>query len=403
MGHGQAKVFLQFYADEPYLYGEDTIVNFLNGLSYVWDQLKNEGELIWRHVNDESLPPVTEGYLYASVWYTKSLRLLHNWAKQYPKLEVYICGPIVLHYDFNIGKDLPNLHFVRDSAEDLFFNGVTSKWNLEIPDIDKPIGYSVALTNGYGCYWGKCRYCKIMGALKYRDIETIPVIEHKHTKYIWIHTYSLPPNLMKKIYPTFENRQDVRYATYVRGDKDIIKALQETIPNLSIDPKYLGFDVGIEFPSDKMLNYMDKGLTVKEYLDFTKVAAENNIRLHFNLIVGWKPTDIDDVKSVEYFLNELSKISKPNTITANLYPLTIVSNRSMYSEYTLDELEPFKTDYDNIVIGMPKLNDKQKIATKQITELYHSYPFMKLHDLTGDSSTWKKNSYGGPEPERKDK
>jgi len=385
-------IFLQFFKEESYLYTENFIVNYLNGLSYVWNELKNKGKMIWKHVDDET-PIITEGIIYASVWYTKSLRILYSWAKQFPRLEVYICGPLILHYDLTVGKELNNFHINRQNAEDLFCNGKVSEWNIEIPKTTGPIGYSVALTNGIGCYWGKCRYCKIMGPLKYRNTDRIPVIEHDGLKCIWIHTYSLPPHLMKKLYPQFEKRDDVRYATYVRGDKYITKALKETIPMLSIDPKYLGFDIGIEFPTDKMLQYMDKGTTVKEYLDFIKVAASSDIQLHFNLILGWKQTDYDDLKAFEYFLNQLSKVSKPNTITVNIYPLTIVQDRKIRSDYTIDEIESFKSDYD-IFIGMPKQNETQKHINSEIRKLIHEYPFRMIHDLASPSSTWRKNSYG---------
>jgi hypothetical protein len=375
------------------------MTNFLNGLSYVWDQIKNQGEMIWKHVDDET-PIATEGIIYASVWYAKSLRLLYGWAKQYPNLEIFICGPIILHYDLRIGKDLPNFHVNKDNAEDLFCGGITSPWNIEIPNTMKgPIGYSVALVNGYGCYWGKCRYCKIMGQLKYRDINRIPVIEYDGLKYIWIHTYSIAPHLMKKLYPTFEKRDDVRYATYARGDKLITQALKETIPNLLIDPKYLGFDIGIEFPSDKMLQYMNKGSTVKEYLDFIEVAAESGIQLHFNFILGWKPTDYDDLKSMEQFLNHLTKISKPNSITANIYPLTIFQDRKILTDYFIDEIEVIENDYD-VFIGFPKQSDNQKSINNEIKELIHTYPFMKILDLVSTDSTWRKDNCVMTEKER---
>jgi hypothetical protein len=385
-------VFLQFFKEESYLYTENFIVNYLNGLSYVWNELKNKGEMIWKHVDDETTI-ITEGTIYASVWYTKSLRILYNWAKQFPKLEVYVCGPLILHYDLSFGKDLKNFHVNRQNAEDLLCNGKISDWNIEIPKTTGSIGYSVALTNGIGCYWGKCRYCKIIGPLKYRDIDKIPVIEHDGLKCIWLHTYSLPPHFIKKFYPQFEDRDDVRYATYVRGDKHITKALKETIPLLSVDPKYLGFDVGIEFPTDKMLQYMDKGTTVEEYLNFIKVAASNDIQLHFNLILGWKQTDYDDLKGFEYFLNELSKSSKPNSITVNIYPLTIVQDRKVRADYTIDEIETFKSDYD-VFIGMPKQSETQKHINSEIRKLIHNYPFRMIHDLADPNSTWRKNSYG---------
>jgi hypothetical protein len=384
--------FLQFYREESYLYGDEMFVNYLNGLSYVWDQLKEKGNLVWKNVDDET-PLTDKGIIYASVWYTKSLRLLHKWAKEYPDLQVYVCGPLVLHYGLSIGKDLPNFHVSNQNAEDLLCNGEVSNWNLEIPNIEKPIGYSVSVVDGYGCYWGKCRYCKITGKLKYRNIDHIPIIETKSPKYIWIHAYSLPPSILGTFYPQFENRDDIKYATYVRGDKYITDALRTTLPELKINPKNLGFNVGIEFPSNSMLEYMDKGVTVEEYLEFIKLACENDIRLHFNFILGWKNTTEEHLKDVEYFLNSLYKISIPNTITANIYPLTVVKDRKIISDYEENEIEPLETDYD-VLVGNPILNNVQLSINNRIRMLYREFPFLKLHDWIENNNKHKVIHYG---------
>jgi radical SAM superfamily enzyme YgiQ (UPF0313 family) len=201
----------------------------------------------------------------------------------------------------------------------------------------------------------------------------------------------MPPAKMLKLYPTFEKRDDVYYATYTRGDKFSRVGLEKLLPNLQIDPKYLGFNIGIEFPSDSILKYMDKGLSVSDHLDFIKLCCENEIRLHFNFILGWKNTTIKEVKDVEFFLNKLSSISKPNTITANIYPLTIVEGRKMFSDYTRDELDPFATDYDAF-LAMPKLSEEQLEFNNEIKKMYYEYPFLKLHDHSKES--WAKNSYG---------
>jgi hypothetical protein len=389
------KYFLQFYREEDFLYGPDRIVNFNNGLSLVWNQLKEQGEMVWRNVEEETIV-ATEGIIYASVWYSKSLRLLYKWAQTYSNLEVYVCGPLVLHYGIKLGKELPNFHISNLNAEDLLCNGQISEWNLEVVETEKPIGYSVALVDGYGCYWGKCRYCKITGKLKYRETYTVPVIDSPHKKFIWLHVYSMPPFFMKKLYPQFEKRDDVVYATYIRGDNYSTKALKEILPLLKVDPKYLAFNLGIEYPSDKMLKYMNKGATVKDYLNFIEVCSQNDIRLHFNFILGWKPTDYDDLDSMKYFLDKISLISKPNTITANVYPLTIMPDRKMSEEYTLEDMDICETDYD-VYVGLSKQTEKQKIINSEIRKLINSYPFLKVYDVSEKDDKWRKNHLGESE------
>jgi radical SAM superfamily enzyme YgiQ (UPF0313 family) len=151
--------------------------------------------------------------------------------------------------------------------------------------------------------------------------------------------------------------------------------------------------MGVEFPSDKMLKYMDKGATVSEYLEFIKVCCDNRIRLHFNFILGWKGTDYSDVKSVEYFLNEISKFSTPNTITANVYPLSLVADRKIMSDYTVDEIVALPTDYD-ILVASPILTPTQIYFDNEIRKLFYSFPFLNLHDWTVNKEHHKKIHYG---------
>lgn len=387
-------IFLQFYREEEFLYTNKQMINFGNGLSHVWDQIKNRGTLVWKEVDDET--PITDrGTIYASVWYSKSIQTLYGWAKQFPDLKIFVCGPSVLHYDLKTGHELSNFSFIRGNAEDIFFNGKTSKWNLEVLETNKPIGYSVSFTDGIGCYWGKCNYCKITGGLKYREIDEVPIIENKNDKYIWLHTFSMPPLLIKKLYPKFEKRDDVYYGTYIRGDRYVTKVLKEVLPKMKASTDHLGFDVGIEFPTDRMLTYMNKGTTVREYLEFIKLVASYGSMLHFNLIVGWKYTNWDDVKNVELFLNELSKITKANTITVNIYPLTLVQDRKIMNDYSKEEIEPFETDF-NAVFGMPKLTTEQQNIVDELLRLYHQYPFFKIYDFVNKKNTWSKRIFGGP-------
>ena len=88
-----------------------------------------------------------------------------------------------------------------------------SEWNLPKFDIEGDIGYCVSLIQGIGCYWGKCTFCKQKGDLFDRNLDKIPIVKHNGHKYIWLHTLSLSPEMMKRYYPTFENRNDVSYQT----------------------------------------------------------------------------------------------------------------------------------------------------------------------------------------------
>lgn len=381
--------YLQFYKESSYLFDN---INFykehMNGFSHV----KFDGEYIW---SDQSCKDLTveEGNIYASVWYKQSAISLYEYALNHPRVQIFVGGPICFHYDLTLKSD--NYHVLRKDAEDEFFDGQTSEWNLSIPESNDDIGYSVSLTKGVGCYWGKCTFCKQIGTLTDRKMDSIPIIEHPGKKYIWLHTFAMSPRMIKKFYPTFPDRNDVKYSTYIRADRPVINALNDVLPSLQVDPKHLGFNVGIEFPSNHMLEHMKKGVTVKEYLDFIKLTDSIGSMLHFNLIIGWKNTTWDDVREVDNFLNQLYKISKPNSITVNLYPLIIVENRYVWDEYKNEKIcwysdtnikkWPGQDQYIwDVKMGEPVLSKEQNKIKKRLQELYHSYPWLVLYDWTND-------------------
>ena len=137
---------------------------------------------------------------------------------------------------------------------------------------------------------------------------------------------------------------------------------------------------------------MKKGTTVQEYIDFIELTADTT--LHFNLIIGWKNTTWNDVKEVEGFLNSISKVTRPNSITVNLYPLIIVENRYIWDEYKDDQIQWY-TDKNtkwrsddkhiwNCKMGEPLLSKEQQAIKSELRRLYHDFPWLKLHDWTSD-------------------
>jgi len=378
--------FLLFYRKESFLFDDENFyTNFYTGLGHVWNQLK--GEVIWQSWDDPA-PPTTEGDLYVGCWYKQNVLNCFNWAKQYPKLNVYICGPIHLHYGLKIGKDLPNFHEFRGDAEDILFDGKTSEWNVDLPKIDGDIGYTVSLTKGKGCYWGKCIFCKITGEVKYRDINNIPIVDHHGHKYIWIHTFAMPGDYLNRFYPRFEDRDDITYMSYIRADQMSIDSYRKVIPNMKVDGKYIAWDLGIECPSNKMLKYMNKNMTKENFLDFIELATRSGNRVHFNLILNWKSTDWNDVKEIEGWLKNVNDITGPNTITANLYPLALVQEREIFKQYKPNEIR-YNTQIEDlwtVKIGEPILTQKQLEIREAIRELYHNHPFRIIHDWIEDVS-----------------
>ena len=387
-------MFVQFYDENT-----NGLVHFQNGLSYVWENIKNNN--VWVRSGDP-VSPVSSGVVYVSCWFIKDIDTVLYWKYNNPQLRIIIGGPISLQPNEQLRN---KIEFLSGSAETVLFNGEI-KWGLEIPVefINKDVRYTFSLTEEIlsskyhkGCYWGKCTYCsRQVNNVKYRCANSVPIIEHPKHKYIWINARSIEPRTLKRLYPTFENRTDVTYSTYCRADSGSTKALVCAINNLKVDPKFLEFHVGIEFPSNHMLKIMNKGITKEQYLEFIKVANENKINLHFTFMLNWPEVTENDVKEVYAWLNDLTKINNNINITSVLFPLVFYCKSSRITELYKDlpkakEKQSFRRklwasnsslryqqtmeDYSYLV-----LDNKTRRLNNCIWEMYKKFPFKSFDD-----------------------
>lgn len=326
--------YVQFYN----LLNNGKIVCLQNGFSYIWDKIKKDN--VWVKTGELN-PPISKGHIYASCWYSLDIDTVIRWKKNNPELTISVGGPISIYPDI-IDYKKNKINLLQDSAENVF--GVKPCWNLEIPKEfrNKEIRYTFSFleNNLYGsrercCYWGECVFCRVrLNKTKFRGLNRIPIINHPMHKYIWLNFHAIPPEIIKELYPTFDDRADVTYITYARADSETTKALSLVINNtLKVNPKFLEFNIGIEFPSNRMLKIMNKGTTKEEYLNFIKLASNNNIKLVFTLILNWPEVIEEDVKEVEEWLNKLSKITDGKNITAILYPLGLNVDSKMEEMY----------------------------------------------------------------------
>jgi hypothetical protein len=374
-------IFVMFNKDAWKLFDRKSSYRlFQNGFSYTWDYCKNHGDIVWLTYGDDL--PITKGTVYVSGWFKEDGIEAARWAKENPKLNIIMGGPLFAHYNINVGKDLPNFSYIRfDDAEKYFNIKDKLKWNLEVLPGYENVGYSFGITIGTGCYWGECCYCKMHKGPVYREFEEIPIIDYPGNKFIWLHTFSIEPDMIRSLIPKLENRNDVNYITYMRADKNIYKALKYAFKNKKVDGSHLYFDLGIEVPSDRMLNWMKKGSTVKNYLNVIDLLYKQNCRMHFNLMTEWPNITEEDVDSIGRFLLELEKIGCAKNVTANLYPIQIVYDRQFFHEFkdVYKEHNPF-WDMD---IYHPNLTEEQININNKVRKLYANFPFLHFEDFSG--------------------
>ena len=301
-----------------------------NGFSTVWDECKSNGEMIW--INPDESIPNFKGTVYISVWYRQDITRVYKYAKENPDSKVIIGGPIVHSI-----KDVPqykadNVEINTNKVESLFNVEYSSdKWNLEIPSSynNSHVSWTYLVDSGH-CYWGKCIYCRSSKDLRnYSSYcpESIPIIEVGKTKSIWLGSLCLSPGTLFSILSVVPERDDVFYLAYTRATKHTSESIEAAIKNSNIG-KQCTFVCGVEFPGNRMLKWMKKGVTTEEQLYAIKTLTDLGCEISLNFIIEWMGIEDGDLGEAEQFFSELKKIHR-NNLSAKIYELHIVESKLM--------------------------------------------------------------------------
>jgi hypothetical protein len=323
-------LFVQFYdtkvnpiwpSDAPF-----TVAQFANGFSSVWNECKNMGDFFWvegvSDFNDYAAMatnplPIEKGKVYISAWYSPHLVQAFIWATMYPDIEFVVGG----HSKANrpTYPDLPNLRITEGLAEREIFGTkeVSKNWHLEIPDDLLPesidtVMFSYAIERK--CYWGKCNFCDDGyiapraerlgndGSSLYLPDTRIP------GKLIFLYEPSMSPNFLRRHYKNLPVGDDVCFDMFCRGDHAVAQAMREIFgKGEGPKPTNTYWSVGVEFPSNRMLEWMCKGATVESLLETVKVALEHKARLIMLLMTGWDDLVDSDVEEAIKFFDDVKE------------------------------------------------------------------------------------------------
>jgi hypothetical protein len=327
-------LFIQFLSKSNRNY-----YDLANGFSDTFDHCRNMGDFYWvahepdstKWYVDETYEkrglPIDRGKVYISASYINHLYQAYVWAKHYPGIDFVVGGPVAaqrgpadapwepLYFSIREGDTFPgNLTVTGRSVEDVLgIKNFSGRWHLDIPRHkvapESPVYFSYTLDNG--CYWGKCIYCNIKEApfeffrkrsrLDYR-FETL---DHPGKKIVRLNTGSITPRAIKQVFSTLPARPDLEYRTFMRPAKAENKALREVLEQRKEGFPSITIGIGIEFPSNRMLSYMDKGITTDDILETLEICAKYNIKANGNMIFGWENLQASDVSELEEFLTRM--------------------------------------------------------------------------------------------------
>ena len=388
-----------------------------NGFSDTWDLCASQGDLYWveqladpaqwydESAYGEVCLPITKGKVFVSASYVNHLYQAYTWALAYPDITFVVGGPVASERScdrpgwhsvhFKVTGDLPpNLTLTGQSVESWFgrpeFSGT---WKLEIPDVVPPksrVYFSYTLENL--CYWKKCPFCSIAQhspaharhrkkfGLEFKDLT------YNGHKIVRLNTGSITPAQIRELLPRLPQGEDIEYRYFMRANRAETRALQEVVATLDgqIPASTLGF--GIEFPSDRMWKYLNKGTRMDEVMETIDFCRESGFKVNANVILGWNNLVPQDLKDLEFFMENLSE----NAVTTlQLRWLFAHPYTRIYEEYQGKEnsitLGPFNCGFN------VRVDDRQRELNRAAAEIIREKCQEKKITLQGYNNLKKGN------------
>jgi len=288
----------------------------------------------------------------------------------------------------------PNLTLTGQSVESFFgvpdFSGA---WKLAIPEVvpkESRVYFSYTLENL--CYWKKCPFCSIAQhspdharhrtdfGLEFKDLA------FEGHKIVRLNTGSITPAMIRELLPKLPRRDDIEYRYFMRANRAETLALKKVVKTLDgqIPASTLGF--GIEFPSDRMWKYLNKGTRMDEVMETIDFCRDAGFKVNANVILGWNNLVEQDLKDLEFFMGNLAESA---VTTLQLRWLFAHPFTQIYEEYEGREnsiiLGPFNCGFN------VRINDRQRELNRAAANIIRDKCKEKKIKLEGYNNLKKGN------------
>lgn len=317
--------FIQFYENNHW--GREDICVLTNGFSNAYHYCKNIGDFLWvnRGKMNEVNFPFTSGTVYISLLFLPDLYQVIEWAKDNPNIKFVGGGPAILSrksirvtdYETLFPK---NLHITPLTVEQYFeLEPNKDLWGLDISQIDKNdlknvkeiyFSYSIDVR----CYWKKCNFCsyhfsrnEYIKKDKYIDLKVIDKIDSDFPLIVKLTSPSLNKHYLNILIPQFKYNDKLTYEFAIRCDSHIHQVLWEKLKGLTKPPK-LRVSLGLEYPTDRMLQFMNKGFSLQDIINMVNLLKDYNSIISAGFIIGWPTLTWDDVTELCKSSEEIQKI-----------------------------------------------------------------------------------------------
>jgi hypothetical protein len=174
---------------------------------------------------------------------------------------------------------------------------------MEFPYKDKHLRYT--FNNGSACYWQKCNFC-IATARDGRSCENIKY-DYENLKLapegrVYLSNPSTPGPMLKQILPLLSTYKQF-FTLFIRSGEKELKSLQ----SINVNWTKFHFLIGIEFPSDRMLKIMNKGVTLDECRNMITFLQSKKASFALYMIYDWPELTKKDVAEAKDFLSIVNK------------------------------------------------------------------------------------------------
>ena len=232
------------------------------------------------------------------------------------------------------------------------------------------------LTVAHGCYWKKCSFCDVSldyisryetasAATLVNRMERI-VAETGQTGFHFVDE-AAPPKALKALAQEIKRRKlQVTWWGNIRFEKSFTPDLAE----LLADSGCIAMSGGLEVASDRLLELMQKGVTVEQVARVTKGFADAGILVHAYLMYGFPTQTVQDTVDALEYVRQLfengciqsgffhrftctvhSPVGKdPAAYGVQLVPLPEVS----FAKNDVAFIDPTGTDHDSLGLGLKK-------------------------------------------------
>lgn len=282
-----------------------------NGFSSVHESCKNAGDFYWVDCTKDQSLPITKGKVYVSAYYHLCVFQAISWSYQYPNVKFLVGGPAVVVNPTQKGYVFTeplrsNIEFSPEIAEEAIFGQSlrNSSWDIDLPG-SKSGTYCVNFTNEVGCYWNKCTFCGCYDdrAFFHNSVADLKLDSSKKW-IVWFGTAALSPGYILKEFRKLNPA--IVYHTHARADVSTLNALKNELGHCKAK---LVFHIGVECPSDHMLEHMNKGTSVKTIVEMISLIYSYGHSIAATFIVGWKALQESDLKEIEKFCSYVGNLA----------------------------------------------------------------------------------------------